>query len=171
LIGGGLLPRVVENMLDAKAELDGRLRTVINDFVTSCAERMMHPINESARGKKDFNGASALQKVRVLTVKEVPMLRRKLDEYLDDVRTKETLVAAVQNQAILNYEGFYEAFATGKRALGGKVGRKGKGREDDVWDTDTFGEWAEEIFAVKGASTTRDGSRSRSGSQSGSVTT
>ena len=37
---GGLLPRVVENMLDAKVELDGQLRNVINDFTRGFAETL-----------------------------------------------------------------------------------------------------------------------------------
>ncbi|MCJ1414536.1 Golgi transport complex subunit 3 [Xylographa parallela] len=174
-VGGGLLPRVVENMLDAKVELDGRLRTIINDFTTSAAERMTHTINEKARGKKNFDASIALQKTQELTAKEVPLLRHKLDEYLDDMRTKETLVGAVQHQVVMNYESFYEWFAAGKRATGGKVGKKGKGREDDVWDADTFGDWAEEVFGVRGVgmigmnggqSRSQSGSRNVSGSVS-----
>ena len=174
-VGGGLLPRVVENMLDAKVELDGRLRTIINDFTTSAAERMTHTINEKARGKKNFDASIALQKTQELTAKEVPLLRHKLDEYLDDMRTKETLVGAVQHQVVMNYESFYEWFAAGKRATGGKVGKKGKGREDDVWDADTFGDWAEKVFGVRGVgmigmnggqSRSQSGSRNVSGSVS-----
>lgn len=173
-MGGTLLPRVVENMLDAKVELDGRLRTVINDFTVSTAERMTHPTNEVTRSKKIFDATAALQKIQQLTVQESLVLRRKLDEYLDDTRTKETLVGAVQNQVILNYEGFHEWFANAKRAAGAKVGQKGKGREDDVWDVDTFGSWAEEVLAVRGigiVGTNSEGSRrdSGSGSMSGNI--
>ena len=174
IVGGGLLPRVVENMLDAKVELDGRLRTIINDFTTSAAERMTHPVSESARGKKIFDATVALQKTQELIVKEVPLLRHKLDEYLDDMRTKETLVGAVQNQVVMNYESFYEWFAAGKRAIGVKVGKKGKGREDDVWDEDTFGDWAEEVFGVRGmgmvdVNDDRSRSESRNRNRSGSI--
>jgi len=170
-VGGGLLPRVIENMLDAKVELDGRLRTVINDFTTTSAQRMTHPIGEAARGKKSFEAAVGLQKTQQLTVQEVPLLRRKLDEYLDDMRTKETLVGAVQNQVVMNYENFYESFAAGKRAIGAKAGKRGKGREDDVWDADTFGQWADEVFCVRGMGLVQSGvggSRSDSGSQGAS---
>ena len=169
-VGRGLLPSVVENMLDAKVELDGRLRTVINDFTTSSAERMTQAINESARGKKSFDATASLRKTQELTVQEVPKLRRKLDEYLDDMRTKETLVGAVQNQVVSNYEAFYESFAAAKKAIGAKVGKKGKGREDDVWDGDTFGDWVEEVFEVRGMEAVGpDDGRSRSESGSRNV--
>jgi len=46
LVGGGLVPTVVHNMLDAKSELDGRLRTVINEFVSAFAMRMTASIED-----------------------------------------------------------------------------------------------------------------------------
>ena len=180
-MGGGLLPRVVENMLDAKVELDGRLRTVINDFTNNFADRITASIKGGAASKRDFDGPSTVHRVRELTEREVPLLRRKLNEYLDDARTKETLVSAVQDQVILNYEAFYEHFSeTGKRA-NAKGGRKnGKGREDEVWDAGTFAEWAEGVFGVGrlafgggamegGESRSRSRSSSRSLSRNGSL--
>ncbi|KAJ9647206.1 Golgi transport complex subunit 3 [Coniosporium tulheliwenetii] len=148
LAGGSLVPRVVENMLDAKAELDGRLRTVINEFTGGFAGRMTAAISPAAVAKKNFDGDAATVAVRQAVEKEVPFLRRKLDEYLDDVRTKETLVAAVQGQVVQNYEDFFEKRAELLRASGKAVGKKGKGREDEVWDPDMFEEWSGSVFKV-----------------------
>lgn len=168
---GGLLPKVVENMLDAKAELDGRLRAVINEFVNGFAARITDPVSTTAIAKRDFDGLKAVQKIQQLAEKEVPHLRRKLDEYLDDVRTKETLVAAVQDQILQNYESFYEVLTKEKRNAGGKLSKKGKGREDEVWDPDMFSEWCGSVFGV-GKLGPGDGesmSRSRSVSRTGSI--
>jgi hypothetical protein len=148
---GNLLPRVVENMLDAKGELDGRLRTVINDFVVGFANRMTSDISDSSTKKRSFDGAGAVQAVRTAIEKEAPMLRRKLDEYLYDHRTKETLIGAIQDQVIQNYEDFYECHSS-KAEVGRRHSRKkGKGREDDVWDPDAFADWTISIFKVDGA--------------------
>ncbi|KAA6408742.1 MAG: sec34-like family [Lasallia pustulata] len=170
-MGGGLLPRVVENMLDAKAELDGRLRTVIKDFTNTFASRMTAAISQSAASKRSFNGGSAVRTVQELAGKEVSVLRGKLDQYLDDFRTKETLVRAVQEQVIQNYETFYDRYEAEKRSSGKAVSKKGKGREDEVWDSDTFAEWTDSVFGVSGLGVlgTDHGSRSRSESLSGSV--
>jgi conserved oligomeric Golgi complex subunit 3 len=170
LVGGGLLPRVVENMLDAKVELDGRLRKVINDFTTGFATRMTAPIAEKAMAKGKFDAVTAVKAVQDAVQKEVPLLRRKLDEYLPDVRTKETLVGAVQDLVVENYEEFYVKHASGA-TKGGKVSRKGKARDDETWDTDTFAEWASGVFRVDraGMSGMDDESRSRSVSRNGSV--
>jgi len=170
-MGGGLIPKVVENMLDAKVELDGRLRTVINEFTSNFAARMTNGIDEKATSKKTFDGVRAVEKVREVTEKEVVLLRHKLDEYLDDTRTKETLVGAVQDQVVQNYETFYDLHTADKRSNGKAVSKKGKGRDDDVWDPDMFTEWAEGIFRVgrMGLQGGDDDSRSRSISRGGSV--
>ncbi|KAI9725041.1 MAG: hypothetical protein M1812_000317 [Candelaria pacifica] len=147
-VNGGLLPRVVENMLDAKAELDGRLRTAINEFTSNYANRMTIAVGERHVGKGGADRSVAAKAVRGTIEKEVPLLRRKLDEYLDDIRTKETLIGAVQDQAVQNYETFYEQFSTGINGNGKAASRNGKGREEDVWDLDTFAEWAEGVFNI-----------------------
>lgn len=164
LVGGGILPKVVENMLDAKAELDGRLRTVINEFTNNFAARMTKEADAIGKTKRDFDGVQAVKKIQEVSEKEVPLLRRKLDEYLDDIRTKETLVGAVQDQVIQNYETFHDLYTAEKRANGKPISKKGKGRDDEVWDPDTFNEWATGLFRVGkiGIEDEDDYSRSRS---------
>ena len=168
-MGGGLLPKVVENMLDAKVELDGRLRTVINEFTNSFALRMTNPIAETATTARGFDAMQAVKKVQQLTEKEVPLLRRHLDQYLDDVRTKETLVAAVQDQVIQNYENFYDVYTADKRSNGKAISKKGKGRDDEAWDPDMFSEWSAGLFNVSRFGALDEDRSSRSISQNGSV--
>lgn len=156
-VGGGLLPKVVKNMLDAKAELDGQLRTVINEFVTSYASHITAPIDSSVvadaalaqdLSKKDgsgFDASKAVRTIRGLAEKDVPLLRAKLDDFVEDVRTRETLIAAVRDQVVMTYEDFFDAQSEGS---GRKIGRKGKGRENEVWDPVIFGEAMGRIFQV-----------------------
>ena len=169
-MGSRLLPKVVENMLDAKVELDGSLRTVINDFTSDFASRITKPVDASATAKKGFDAVQAVNVIQKVAEKEVTVLRRKLDEYLDDVRTKETLVAAVQDQVIQNYETFYDIYTAEKRSNGKHVSKKGKGRDDEAWDPDMFTEYAGTVFRVRSMGGLDDeGSRSRSVSRSGSM--
>jgi hypothetical protein len=146
-VGGGLLPKVVENMLDAKAELDGRLRTVINDFVNGYATHITAPVESSAvaQAKGQFDPLKAVRTVRGLAEKDVPVLRAKLEAFVDDARTRETLVAAVRDQVIMTYEEFFDTYSEGK---GKKLSRKGKGREDEVWGPDLFNDAMENVFQV-----------------------
>ena len=168
-VGGGLFPKVVENMFDAKVELDGRLRSVINEFTASFANAITAPINASAVTSPRFDAMGAVAKMKEVGAKEVPLLRRKLDEYLDDVRTKETLVAAVQEMVLATYETFYDTYTTQKGANGKDLARrskKGKGRDDEVWDLDMVTEWAAGAFAVREA---EGFGRGRKGSYNGSL--
>lgn len=154
LVGHGLFPRVVENMLDAKVELDGRLRTVINEFTQGVATKMTsslpNPAYPSGANKTPPSTTDLTAPTRATIEKEVPSLRHKLDLYLQDVRTKETLVNAVQDRVIQIYEEFFEKYAVagGQNGKPVVVSKKGKGRQDAVWDGDTFAEWCVETFAV-----------------------
>lgn len=146
-VGGGLLPKVVENMLDAKAELDGRLRTVINEFVHGYASHITAPVesNAVAQAKGQFDPLKAVRTVRGLAEKDVPALRAKLEAFVDDARTRETLVAAVRDQVIMTYEEFFDSYSEGK---GKKLSRKGKAREDEAWGPDLFNDAMENLFQV-----------------------
>ncbi|KAL8710472.1 MAG: hypothetical protein Q9220_004904 [cf. Caloplaca sp. 1 TL-2023] len=152
-LGGNLLPKVVENMLDAKVELDGRLRSVITEFSTAFADRITMPISEAEGKRKGYDPVQGTEKVKKIAEVEVPMLRRKLDEYLDDRRTKETLVCGVMDMTVQRYERFYDYHTRGPGGVGGAGGgkgrsRKGKGREGEIWDVDVFEEWAGGVFRV-----------------------
>ncbi|KEF61902.1 uncharacterized protein A1O9_03474 [Exophiala aquamarina CBS 119918] len=152
---GGLLPRVVENMLDAKVELDGRLRTVINDFTAGFANDMTKelPRDVEKSSVKIEHLDKAVSTTRKNVEKEIPILRAKLEQYIDDIRTRETLVAAVEDQVVQIYESFFDGYVWrlgGNRKINGttQISRKGKGPENAVWDIDTFAEWAEGLFNV-----------------------
>ena len=77
----------------------------------------------------------------------------------------------MQDQTLQNYETFYAVYTKEKRTSGGRLSKKGKGREDEVWDPDMFSEWSGTVFKV-GRSRLEDReseSRSRSMSRSGSI--
>ena len=160
LVGSSLMPRVVENMLDAKAELDAQLRAVIGSFTDTFAARMTSPVSESASSKPGFDGSEAMVSLKTGVERETKVLWTKLDEYLDDLRTKETLANAIQDQAVSNYEGFYERYISSTAINGSNRSKKGKGRQSDIWDPDTFADWATTVFGL-GTMDGNDGQRSR----------
>ena len=148
LVGHGLLPRVVENMLDAKVELDGRLRTVINEFISMFAERMTSSLPSKFVDTRNLQRGELIYPTCNNIENEVPNLRKMLDEYLDDTRMKETLVGAVQDRVIQVYDEFFDKYTSSEKKKGNPVSKKGKGREDAVWDVDTFAEWCEGYIRV-----------------------
>ncbi|KAI9680828.1 MAG: Golgi transport complex subunit 3 [Caeruleum heppii] len=153
-ISGGMLPRVVESMLDAKAELDGRLRVAIYDFTNNFTSRMTAPLPTASTSSDRAEGETVMQAVRHAIEQQVPLLRRKLEEYLPDVKTRETLVAAVREQVVQSYETYVNSGEAGGRSAGAGPfqGRKGKARVDQQWDPTLFAEWTEGIFHATNAS-------------------
>ncbi|KAL4918550.1 Sec34-like family-domain-containing protein [Aspergillus aurantiobrunneus] len=168
LVGHGLLPRVVENMLDAKVELDGRLRTVINDFINSFASTMTASLPSKFVDKRNLQRGELVYPTCQNIENEVPRLRKVLDDYLDDNRMKETLVGAVQDRVIQIYEEFFTKYTSSEKNKGNPISKKGKGREDAVWDVETFAGWCEEIFRVGVATQDDNQVTSRSVSRAGS---
>jgi conserved oligomeric Golgi complex subunit 3 len=164
---GGLMPRVVENMLDAKVELDGRLRTVISEYVGSEVAELTAELPASAPSKES-GGQSTSTNLGELTLKrvesEVPLMRAKLEQYIDDFRTRETLVAAVLEQVVQAYETYLEQ-VVGQT----KISRKGKGKEGSIWDVETFEERVARVFSVQLPDVeAEDGLDSENGSRRGS---
>jgi len=147
---GLLIPKVVENMLDAKAEVDARLRQAINDFTGQFVSRMTAPIDTKSNKKVPPNEAPArASKIRQNIEHETPFLRSKLEEYITDARTREMLVAAVMESVTQKYEDWYEtSYSPSLSNQNGASRGKGKGREDGVWDPNVFSEWCTNIFKV-----------------------
>jgi hypothetical protein len=148
---GLLIPKVVENMLDAKEEVDARLRGAINDFTRQFVGRMTAPIDTHNGKKVPVTEAPARTKmIRQNIEQETPFLRQKLEEYISDHRTREMLVAAVAESVTHSYEEWFDVQYTPSIAGSNGAGRstKGKGREDGVWDPDVFGEWCKGVFKV-----------------------
>jgi hypothetical protein len=148
---GLLIPKVVENMLDAKAEVDARLRQAINDFTGQFVARMTAPIDTKHGKKVPVQEVPArTAKIRQNIEHETPFLRGKLEEYITDHRTREMLVAAVMESVTQTYEEWFDASYTPSIAGSNGTGRstKGKGREDGVWDPDVFSEWCVGVFKV-----------------------
>jgi hypothetical protein len=142
---GLLIPKVVENMLDAKAEVDARLRQAITDLTTHFATRITAPID----GKKvpAQEGPARTAKVRQNVEHESPFLRKKLEEYITDARTREMLVQAVMESVTQAYEDWFEtSYVPATNGVGRST--KGKGREDGVWDPEVFGEWCIGVFGI-----------------------
>ncbi|KAI4633402.1 hypothetical protein J4E80_000768 [Alternaria sp. BMP 0032] len=148
---GLLIPKVVENMLDAKAEVDARLRQAINDFTGQFVARMTAPIDTKGNKKVPLSEAPArTSKIRQNIEHETPFLRSKLEEYITDARTREMLVAAVMESVTQAYEDWYDTSYSPSLSNqnGANRSAKGKGREDGVWDPDVFSEWCGNTFKV-----------------------
>jgi len=98
------LPEVVENMLDAKEELDGKLRIAINSFTTTTAEAISSTLaGKSNADTKEEEIKAAAEKFREIAEKSLPSVQQKTEEYIGDARTTNILVNAVMVHDILSW--------------------------------------------------------------------
>ena len=87
---------VVENLLDAKDELDGKLRVAINGFTKETSESVVAMINGKAGvEKKEDEIREAATKFREVAENVLVNVQQKTQEYICDARTTDILVSAV----------------------------------------------------------------------------
>jgi hypothetical protein len=90
------LPVVVENMLDAKEELDGKLRIAINSFTASTAGGIVVVVEgKGAAEEKEGDVKAVAEKFRDEAERELPLVQQKTEEYIGDFRTTDILVNAI----------------------------------------------------------------------------
>jgi conserved oligomeric Golgi complex subunit 3 len=150
-------------MRDARTEVDARLRAVIGELVTVWGQRISNPLYDNSfptkggkfgdlavtsSGDVDADRARA---VREAVEREVPLIRRKMDEYIHDVRTRDMLMRAVLEDVIQRYESWLEERGLESPTTPStKHKGKGKGREDGVWESEVFADWALRAFGLDG---------------------
>ncbi|KAF8250272.1 Sec34-domain-containing protein [Wilcoxina mikolae CBS 423.85] len=140
LVKSAAMPKVITSMLDAKTELDVRLRTAIGDFVDHWRNRMTEGIKGASNRLAAADSPDPAARVKTAVEREVPVLRRKVGEYIDDRRTGETLVGAVMESVVEAYHEYYEEVFVSK-------GRRPRNPEM-AWDGEMFGRWCDSIFDI-----------------------
>jgi len=94
------LPVVVENMLDAKEELDGKLRVAINSFTATTAKEIVDFVaGKAGVDEKEWEIKVVAEKFREEAEKTLPLVQQKTEEYIGDLRTTDILVNAVMVQS------------------------------------------------------------------------
>ena len=90
------LPVLVENMLDAKEELDGHLRIAINRFTSTSAESISSVLQGTTAEKTHADAIrAAAASFRETAEKVLHSVQHKTEEYIGDPRTTDILVNAV----------------------------------------------------------------------------
>ena len=188
------LPSAVSNMIDAKSELDGRLRTAINDFVAGFVARMTSEIgtvsdasatntgnntttsasNTGIKSPTDALNAqntnkeqqfqqpqpqppkkkkvplpkaiSSLANTRNAITHNVPHLKKKLSEYIENSRTRNTLLAAVLEGVLSKVEEFY---GLNVQSNAGDGAGTCNADEKTLWSLDRYVKWCVSIFGVE----------------------
>lgn len=106
--GSGLLnlakasvPKVVNNMFDAKEELYAKLKNSIHEFTEASVQSIVKSILDNPDPK------TAVEKTRQLrqdATTEFPRIRGIIETYIDDERTIDILIDSIQDLVIQTYD-------------------------------------------------------------------
>lgn len=87
------VPKVVNNMFDAKEELYAKVRNTIHDFTEEAVKQIVKSIN------KDPSVETAIEDTRQLredAATEIPRLRKMIESYIEEQRTVDILIDSIQ---------------------------------------------------------------------------
>lgn len=87
------VPKVVNNMFDAKEELYAKVRNTIHEFTEEAVKQVVKSINGSPSVE------TALEDTRQLredAATEIPRLRKMIENYIDEQRTVDILIDSIQ---------------------------------------------------------------------------
>ena len=91
------VPKVVNNMFDAKEELYAKVRNSIHDFTEEAVKQIVKSINDSPTVE------TALEDTRQLredAATEIPRLRKMIETYIDEQRTVDILIDSIQVSSV-----------------------------------------------------------------------
>lgn len=111
------VPKVVNNMFDAKEELYAQLRNSIHSFTEESVKLIVAPITRTTDSKDDDSMAETAladtRKMRENASVEIPKLRNlMLNNYIDDTRTVDILIDSIQDLVIQAYEKYHDEVVT-----------------------------------------------------------
>ncbi|KAG8864493.1 Golgi transport complex subunit 3 [Tulasnella sp. 330] len=124
-LGGGLsglrLPKVVENIADARLELDIALKTVCEDSISQCVAASTSPLSAIANGASSKSPSKppfqVVQEFKSTAEREIQIWISKLKLYLnDDDKTVGIMLPPMEAKVVEAYERFLNA-VTGQEAV------------------------------------------------------
>ncbi|ODQ64912.1 Sec34-domain-containing protein [Nadsonia fulvescens var. elongata DSM 6958] len=100
------VPKVVNNMLDAREELFANLRNAINEFTESSLQPIISSISQ-VDPKPETITEDTMQ-LRQQVAVELPRIYEKIKFYINDIHATDILMDAIQNLVIQAYETYQE---------------------------------------------------------------
>jgi len=113
------VPKVVNNMFDAKEELYAKLRNAVHDVTEEAVKSVIGSISTGTIDVEKV--VEQTRKLREDASKEVPRLRKVMEGYIEDSRTVDILIDSVQDLVIQAYEKYYDQVVVEARKTGASL--------------------------------------------------
>ncbi|CDK25650.1 unnamed protein product [Kuraishia capsulata CBS 1993] len=102
----GSVPRVVDDVIDAKLELQMALRTAVHEFIDDYKTRIIQPLADCTDPTDAEEAATKFKKTLEI---EFPRIKPQISTFVQDPRVVSYLIDGVQEAIIQEYERFYNA--------------------------------------------------------------
>ncbi|CAK7909094.1 conserved oligomeric Golgi complex subunit 3 [[Candida] anglica] len=99
------VPKVVNNMIDAKYEMQTQLTNAVTEFAGGCVQRISEPINKVTA--KSHPLADSI-KFRDNIGEEIPRIKREMNHYLLDSQVVSYLIDSIKQILLTSYDEFYK---------------------------------------------------------------
>ncbi|CCE61287.1 hypothetical protein TPHA_0A02050 [Tetrapisispora phaffii CBS 4417] len=103
-----LVPKVVNNMVDARHELIQELRNIIKNFTEVATEDIVGNCFEILEAENSKNLVTKNIKVRTNVEEKLPRIRSQILNFIRDQEIVGHLIVAIQEVIVQSYENFYE---------------------------------------------------------------
>ncbi|CCH41554.1 Conserved oligomeric Golgi complex subunit [Wickerhamomyces ciferrii] len=108
--GGGLVelvrdsvPKVVNNMIDARLELQSELRNVVHEFTEDAVQQIINPITKLSPETAEKDSLALKDNIE----SSLPRLKGEIELFIDDRQIVTSLIDGIQELIIQNYEQYY----------------------------------------------------------------
>ena len=103
------VPKVVNNMIDAKDELYASMKNAIHEFTEESVKSIISPIMGDAAAD---TAVHKTREMRQNATKEFPRIRQIIESYIEDARTTDILVDSIQDLVIQAYQKYHDNLLT-----------------------------------------------------------
>lgn len=125
------VPKVINNMFDAKEELYAKLKNSIHSFTEQAVQSIVGPLAKTD-GELLRSAVADTREVRGLSTSQFPKIRKMIEAYIEDVRTIDILMDSIQDLVVQAYDNYYS-----------RLTRLNPSSEqlDGIMDADGFSSW------------------------------
>lgn len=125
------VPKVINNMFDAKEELYAKLKNSIHSFTEQAVQSIVGPL---AKPDSELlkTAVDDTREVRGLSTSHFPKIREMIEVYIEDIRTIDILIDSIQDLVVQAYDSYYN------RLL--KLNPSAE-QLDGIMDVDGFNSW------------------------------
>ena len=131
------VPKIVNNMVDANAEIELELNNAVNDFIKECTNIISEPIIIDSETKRELilkNPNEVNSKFKHNLITRIPYVYKQISIFIDDASITKYLMNSLTNLIVVTYDNFYKFFLENTD----KIDKETKQNLTEIMEVDTL---------------------------------